>query len=690
MDIDALINKYSGTSSTAKAADGMPNIDDLARRYGSGSAPVVPQAAPIAAPTQVSTAPDNIPFDASQFSTSTPPQGNTQSQSGYLSNAVYGVERLFKEAPKGPGIGGGFAKKSGENFRSSISGLGSDLGNAFEQATSNRPLSALGSVGHAGLNALGVVAGPISAATDEFIKEPVSRMFGPETGARAEFAASSAIPIMPGGRIVNNARPSTKAFNSLVDAIGPENIASTVNALKENPRLSIADVAEGARRRGQRLAVVEGPHQPSFDKFVNDRTIGAKAAVTDAYDTAMGTTVNVKDKLDELKQAARKVGKNDIEPALAKSGPVDVSPVLAHINNLEKPGLTSVVSVGDRLPNKAAIEEVIGYKPYLTDGKSVQTDPKILNSVQSGLRAKADNLLNSATKSDAETGYHLMQLRNKIVDAIDTASGGTYKPALAKYKDEKQIQAAFDRGYQLNRNPTNGSVWDNHPDFVADWVKNASKEELQAAREGARLAFRDAVGRSNNPRGLKGTETVNNEYNLEKARMLFGDKEINLMTDKLKAERNIAQTNQDFTQGSQTAFRNAHDSAIPERVGPGEKNPNTGSGLVKAGIVDALSVGGQMAVGQLIGTGPGFIPGIGAAGYAVAKGLGAAGGAVKRRIDNKLTDIHNTELSSLIQSTAANKELMDKLIERAPKPQLSTSKRAINALSRAVQPLLPP
>lgn len=687
MDIDALINRYGGTLSTAKAADGMPNIDDLARRYGSGFAPVAPQTASIAAPTQVSTAPDNIPFDASQFSTPTPPQGNTQSQSGYLSNAAYGIERLFKEAPKGTRISN-IPGNVGSSIAEHFSGAVQQGGQALSELASGdyRPTGRFtdpstwkpGGLLRGAASVVGMPGSLVSGPMQELVEKPVAGMFGPEAGQRAGFLASSAVPVFPGARLISKAKPSNRAFEALVDSIGPENISSTVNALRENPRLSIMDAAPGARMKGQGLAVSPGPHQPSFDQFVKDRTSGTKAAVKDAYDTAMGTSVNFADKIDELKQAARKVGKDAIEPALAKTGPVNITPVIKHIDDLANPGINSIVSMGEGLPGKASVEAIKELKPYLTNGKSVQTDPTILNKFQSDLRAKADNLLNSATAADREVGYHLMNFRNKIVDAIDASSGGTYKNALSKYRDEKQIDAAFQRGRQLNKNSDN--LWESHPDFVERWVKGLSKEEKQAAQEGARLAMRDSIGRVNDPRGLQGTKIVNIEYNLDKARMLFDPNEINTMVKKLEHERNIAQTNADVMHGSQTAFREKQTETIPQQRRIFEsKKDNT---------LSTIAALGAEATNML--TGATGIPGAGMVLYGASKAASKGMSILGNVIHNKSSRSENNQLSNLVQSTAANKELMDKLIERAPKPQLSTSKRAINALSRAVQPLLPP
>ena len=95
-------------------------------------------------------------------------------------------------------------------------------------------------------------------------------------------------------------------------------------------------------------------------------------------------------------------------------------------------------------------------KGFITDGKSLRTDAQSLHTFQSALRAKAEDLLSSSTGADRQLGRALMDVRNQVVNAIDAASPqikqadgtsiGTYKSALAKYRDANDIEDAFKKG----------------------------------------------------------------------------------------------------------------------------------------------------------------------------------------------------------------------------------------------------
>ena len=199
-------------------------------------------------------------------------------------------------------------------------------------------------------------------------------------------------------------------------------------------------------------------------------------------------------KLRDLKTSAANVGKSQIEPAVNNSGPVDLSGVIQNIDSKLKPGVNSVMTMGQPLPFTEVKKELAQVRGNLTDNKSIRTDPKDLHVFQSNLRARADDLLNSADGKDRQIGYALMDARNQIVDAIDKASpqakdvngnmSGTYKPALSKFRDEKQIEDAFIKGTQIGSNRP--GQWDDRPEFWEDWISKASKQELEAAKEGAR------------------------------------------------------------------------------------------------------------------------------------------------------------------------------------------------------------
>jgi len=62
------------------------------------------------------------------------------------------------------------------------------------------------------------------------------------------------------------------------------------------------------------------------------------------------------------------------------------------------------------------------------------------HGIQTRLRVEAQDLLRSSTGSDRIMGKALMDARDQLVDAIDQAANGNYKPGLKAYHDEMRIQ----------------------------------------------------------------------------------------------------------------------------------------------------------------------------------------------------------------------------------------------------------
>ena len=188
----------------------------------------------------------------------------------------------------------------------------------------------------------GMAGSPITGAQDVGSDIVTQATGNPEAGSRAAALPFGGIPIAKGTQSVKAAIPSNKAFSILVDKIGTENIPEIVSRMEANPRLSVMDVSNPALQAGQKLQVIPGPQQDKLARFVDASKKEAKGAVTQSIDDAMGKPVNVKEKLDEIpKIAASKVGKEQINPALAEASPANVSGVIAHIDFEAKAGRPS-------------------------------------------------------------------------------------------------------------------------------------------------------------------------------------------------------------------------------------------------------------------------------------------------------------------------------------------------------------
>lgn len=521
----------------------------------------------------------------------------------------------------------------------------------------------------------GSVAMPLSPITGlaSSVNDLVTNVTGnPEAGSRAEFLSSFAVPVAKAGNVINAARPSNKALSDLVKTIGPDELPNVVSEMKRNPRLSVMDVNLPAKQIGQKLVVTEGTHQNQIDQFVKDRVAGSRSAVEEAYNDAMGAPVSVLQKVNELKKSIKEVGKKEIEPVVNSIGQVDPSKVIGNIDAKLKPGVNSVISMGEPLPLGDIEKSLSKIKSFLTDNKSIRTDPKSLHQLQSALRAKADDMLNSPSGQDRQIGHALMGVRNDIVTAIDEAGPkikladgtevGAYKQGLSRYRDENQIQDAFNKGRLITSNRL--KVLDDHPEFWDDWIKKASPEEVSAAREGARVAVDSQL------RGLRravrqGTAIPQTEFNVEKLRSLFGKKEIDEMTAKLSDEARLADTNNKLLENSQTAMRLKANNIVDL---PSPKDNN---------LKPFLAPLAELAVSGATG-----VPG--------ASALVLAGQGTNKLIHKtklELAKRKNNVLTELLTSQGQDRtNLIQQLSNAIPGPKQTMLQRSTNALQNLIGP----
>ena len=675
------------------------------------------------------------------------------------------------------------------------------VGEGVSDILSNKPASGIGKVG---LGALSTLVSPISGTSKEVIAKPVTELTGnKQAGDIAEIALTGGLPITKATKATIAAIPKNKALKTLVESIGPENAGAVAKAMRENPRLTPADLSPKVKQDVQSLFVNDGPHINYLANRVTERAEGAKAAVEGAMDSSLGATVNAVDKVNELKQNIRNVGSQKIQPALEKAGPVDVTPVVKSIDDILKPGVNSVISNETQLASPEVNKQLELIRKYLTDDKSMRSDPAQLHQIQSALRSKAEAMLSSSSGQDRQIGSALMKVRNGIVDAIDAAtvngkqspikalpSGsslavppaptldnmkslskvesvplssvkntqdkmdwdkfnkgehpaplikgyedkpiavkkengeylifdghhrsvkaindgqknmdmyvvnakdyapefagrkaaksnisddellkqlgdipvtrqeGSYKKALGNYRDEFHIQDAFEHGHDAII--TNSKSITNRPEFFKEWVKKASPEELEAAKEGARIAIDTQINGFKHA-ARRGTDVGEVEFNRQRIEALFGKEEADKLFTKLKHEREIADTNNKIVQGSQTAMRSASKEAfaLPEKT-------DSLKNLVGPAAAEAINLGGMYLSG-------GSIPGAGVAAYGAMKGATA----VKDAISLKLAREHNARYSKYAMPEAgAREELIQALEAVASKPpKQSIVRRAAN------------
>lgn len=506
---------------------------------------------------------------------------------------------------------------------------------------------------------------PITGIIEGGVASPVTDITGnPDIGERAGFVAGSALPVVPGAGAVAKALPKSKALSTLVENIGPENLPAVVQAMRANPRLGPADLSPRVLQDTQHLFTQEGPQIDYLAKASAARIGGAKEAVETAYDAATGKPVNALEKVKALQKEAQDVGSQQINPAIAGAKPVDVNPVLEHIDAITKPGVNKVLTSESTLPSTEINNQLKQVRAMLANATEQRTDPQALHHFQSILRQEADTLLNSADGSSRRMGKALMNVRNELVNVIDKAAGGKYKPALSNYRDAKQIDDAFHHGYDSIF--TNSKKLEGRPEFTKEWFNGLSDAEKQAAREGARLQLDTQI---NNFRfaARKGQEIPEVEFNRQKLEMLFGKEKTDKLIQALKDERAIANTHNKVVEGSQTAMRAASKSqfALPTKTEVMRSAP-----AVAATEAANFFMGGY--------------PGVGSALLTAAKGGAMAKDAVKLALARN----HNAQYAkyALPVQGPSRDELIRALEARIPGPKPSLLARGTNALSRIVAP----
>ena len=528
--------------------------------------------------------------------------------------------------------------------------------------TSNKPASGVGKVA---LGALGTVLSPVTGAIEGGIVTPVTDITGSKRiGDAVGMVAGLGLPVGRATKAYAAAMPKNKALSTLVENIGPENLPQVVAAMKANPRLGPADLSPRVLQDTQHLFASDGPQIDYLAKTSANRMAGSKNAVIDAYDTSGGVSPDLAAKVLELSNAAKKVGTDAIQPAIAGAKPVDVTNTMAEIDKVLKPGVMNVVTSESGLPLTAVKKELAQIKAYLGNKDEMRTNADDLHKFQSGLRTTAESLLRSSTAADKELGKALMNVRQNLVADIDTASNGKYKPALSKYRDEMHISDSFKEGYDGVF--SSSKKMENDPSFTKKWFDGLTDHEKQAAREGARARIATEIGTARNP-ALAGESFSRSDFNQEKLAVLFGKEEAAKLIKTLQEERTIANTHNKIVEGSQTAMRTASKSqfALPTKTEVMQSAP----------AVAAVEAGNFFMGGM---------PGVGSGLLAAAKG----GAMAKDAIRMKLAREHNARYAQYALPTEgpSRDALIAALESQIPGPKPSLVTRGANALSRIVSP----
>lgn len=460
------------------------------------------------------------------------------------------------------------------------------------------------------------------------VQDLVTKATGnPEAGrTAADILSLITVPEMK-GIISPAARGENAATRAILHDIGPQNAAQVAQELRSNPTLAAVDKAPAVLTTVQRIAAksTDPELQRQLDNFVSERVGGAKAVAKAALD-ATGNAPEVEDALARIQARVTAAGKEKIDPIVQNAGPADITGVIKSIDDQIASNPIGAAALRAWKAGKDYTGPSLSpYQNRLLDLRqqlrgSWQDQPQMfmdvggeqgLHQIQSGLRQEAEDLMRSpSTRRDAG---RLMDLRNQIVSTIDNENPG-YAGALSSYREANDVQRAYERGFNFASQPKGLKGQQDQIDWNG-WAKDATPDEMEAARWGALHSMRQAIGQIRTA-GLSRdfTKIPDVEFTADRLRQLFGDDRADQLMSVIQDEQQKAYANRDILGGSQTAKRSQPDL----RFEPGP---------AKAFDIKSLLPGGMGAyagylLDPIISHATGAPLSGPAVGYAVAQGIG--------------------------------------------------------------------
>jgi hypothetical protein len=490
----------------------------------------------------------------------------------------------------------------------------------------------------------GTVFSPLTALSENLVEAPITQLTGnPQAGQTAGLLAN----VPPSSWLLSRARaamPRTQALSTLAETVNAAQPQALLDRLRANPRLTLADVDPTLRQHAMGIAVEPGPAKNLLFGRVQQRIETAPGSVREAYSSGFGPAPNVNDTLTGYMRTAKENASRGFGEAFRDAKPVDVSPVIKAIDDKLSPGISGVATEGPTTLAYGPLQHRLAdLRSKFTEGDAVVTDPNRLHEIQSELGREVRDLTSSATGSDRWLGRELGKVQDKLVDQIDTAAAGKYKPARAQYRSDMDVQDAFEKGTTLlQARPSMKGLLEDTPEAWRTWRDQATPQELNAARLGARAMIEQKIGGLRNA-ARQGIALPESDFNFEKFRVLFGDAEAHRLRQLMRDERDIANTNQKLFEGSATAERLVGREAAKVR----EVQPWSYSGLIPPFLAE---VGGQLA-GPLMGLGP-------EAGHAAALGMAGltAARAMAQRVGRAADIRRNVHAANILTATGAERE----------------------------------
>lgn len=469
--------------------------------------------------------------------------------------------------------------------------------------------------------AAGMALSPFTAGVEQG-EHALEQITGnPEFAHRAGIVGNSFLPIGPVTSKIGPLTAKGRAAESLVNEVGPADLATIRQRLNDNPRLSLMDVSPKARNAAQGLAVT--PTSPRAQQHMMDVYEARKASAPEAmraeYATALGMPQDAYDIMTGLTKSIREVGQKAIEPAVKNARPVNVHGVINQIDDtLRKGGIVTnlesgVTAANPRLPMPMGPfqHRLIELRNQLHDGENVLADPQRLHELQSAIRVEAEGLKHT----DGRLSKELFGLRDKIVGAIDDASpkaadgSGTYRAGLTKYREANEVEDAFLKGTTiLQARAGEKGVMEDSPGAWKAFMKTATDSEKEAVAQGAAWAIRRQV--KDYQSVARGVKIPEGEI-FDKLAHVVGEGPAKKLQERMRDLRDEALTNHMLFEGSQTAARTASGDRwkvnLPTTYGqasqalltPGIAEavmwPATGYPGIGAGVMSAAALGRMAA-----------------------------------------------------------------------------------------------
>jgi hypothetical protein len=560
------------------------------------------------------------------------------------------AEKAISEASTLPGrIASDYFGGVNQNMQAA----GGQIATGLSQIAGNQPASGIGNVA---MGAIGYPGAVISGA-----ENPLEKLTG-----NKDFASKATLlaPTGPLGKIANEARPVVSAANDIIRDVGVENLPTVIKRLENNPKLTVMDVAPAVQGNAAGLATDarNAPAMSQLNQFQRQRMNERKADTTGAFEDVLGPTPNVADTVQELKDQAAKTGKEVIQPAIDAMKPVDVSPVVANIDKQFNPAVLDSLKKGETpaLPMTEGDKLLWKLRERVAGPEDAQMslEPQRAHEIQQELRTKYGD------------SFDARQIRRDLVNQMEASSapGQSFKAAQKQFAGDKQIEGAFQHGFDVFANPTGAAnLIENHPDMWKAWAADASQPELNAVKKGILVGADTRIKNMRN-----GTMIPEGGFTHERIASIVGDDAAQKIVDKLNDWRDISQTDNVLTKNSATALRQAgqQNRSVRDVGGPGALQRYTPSALLG-------SIAGYNTGSPLVG------------GLAVA-GLSAAQRGAQYA--GKLHDIaSNTNYAKWASAQGAKRdELLDIMREAARKAQpVSKSQKLMNLVPPSVLQALP-